>query len=131
MWTKSREDPGLRPRVMLTVRARRGPNVLRGRPPCDLEDFVGRHFASGPSRNAARALWRLLEEDLGIKLSGLHPDDDLASILASKGWDSLDTVEVIMTLEEELGFGLAKGDARLGSFRECVERMTRGSQDRS
>ena len=109
----------------------RVPDVLRCRPPCDLEDFVGRHFASGPSRNAARELWRLLEENLGIQLSGLHPDDDLASILASNGWDSLDTVEVIMALEEEWGLGLAGRDARLGSFRECVERMTRRSQDRS
>jgi acyl carrier protein len=108
----------------------RVPTALRGRPPCDLEDFVGRHFASGPPRNAARELWRLLEEDLGIRLSELHPDDNLASILGSKNWDSLDIVEVTMALGEELGISLAGRDARLGSFRECVEQMARRSQNR-
>lgn len=111
--------------------AQRIPDVLRGRLPCDLEDFVGRHFVSGPSRNAARELWRLLEEDLGIQLSGLHPDDDLASILASKDGAALEIVEVIMALGEELGLGLAGRDEQLGSFRECVDRMTRRFQDRS
>jgi hypothetical protein len=71
----------------------------------------------------------LLEEYLGIQLSGLHPDDDLASLLPSKGWAALDLdiVEVLMALEEELGLGLDGRDARLGSFREYVERIRRRS----
>lgn len=113
------------------VSARRVPDMLRGRPPCDLEDFVGRHFVSGPSRDAARQLWRLLEEGLGIELSGLHPDDDLSSIVSSRDPAVLKIVEVIMALEEELGVSLTGHDKQLGSFRKCVERMTRRSVDRS
>src|SRR5438034_1140167 len=104
------------------VNPRRVPDVLRGRPPSDLEDFVGRHFLDGPSRDAARRLWRVLEEDLGIELSGLHPDDDLASILSSKDRAALEIVEVVTAFEQELGLGLTGRDKQLGSFRECVER---------
>ena len=107
------------------VSPRRLPDVLRGRPSSDLEDFLGRHFASGPSRDAARHLWRLLEEDLGIELSGLHPDDSFASILSDKNWAALELVEVIMALEADLNVSLTGPDKQLGSFRECVERITR------
>jgi len=113
------------------VNARRVPDVLRGRPPSDLEDFVGRHFLDGPSRDAARRLWRVLEEDLGIELPGLHPGDDLASILSSKDRAALEIVEVVTAFEQELGLGLTGRDKQLGSFRECVERVTRRSGTRS
>jgi len=87
-------------------------------------DFLGRHFASGESRDAARYLWRVLE-GLGIELSRLHPDDDLSSILSAFG-DSLDAAELVMALAEELGpIDVGKGKAPLGSFRDCVERMVR------
>ncbi len=110
---------------------RRVPGVLRGRPSSDLDDFLGRHFASGPARDAARHLWRLLEEDLGIELSGLHPDDSLTSILLDKNRAALELVEVIMALEADLNVGLTGRDKQLGSFRECVERMTRHFKDPS
>ncbi len=110
---------------------RRVPDVLRGRLQCDLEDFVGRYFGSGRSRDAARQLWRLLEDGLGIELSGLHPDDDLASIISSKSAAALDIVEVVIALEDELGVGLVGRDKELGFFRQCVERMAQGSADRS
>jgi len=67
----------------------------------------------------------LLEEDLGIELSGLHPDDSLASILSDKNRAALELVEVIMALEADLNVGLIGPDKQLGSFREYVERMTR------
>lgn len=112
---------------MAAARARRVPEVLRGRPPCDREDFVGRHFPSGELRDAARRLWRVLEEDLGIELSGLHPSDDLRSLLHDPHIDSLEMVELIMIAEEELPSKVLAGeDWRLGSFRECVERLARG-----
>jgi len=67
----------------------------------------------------------LLEEDLGIELSGLHPDDSFASILSDKNWAALELVEVIMALEADLNVSLTGPDKQLGSVRECVERMTR------
>ena len=51
----------------------RAPQSLRERTACDLEEFAGRHFASGPRRDAARRLWRFFEEGFGIELSGLIP----------------------------------------------------------
>jgi len=71
--------------------------------------------------DAARQLWRLLEDGLGIELSGLHPDDDLASIIGSKSAAALDIVEVVIALEDEVGVGLVGRDKELGSFRQCVE----------
>ncbi len=110
-------------RARTTSTARRVPELLRNRRPCDVDDFVGRHFPAGTSRDVARQLWWLLDEDLGIEVSGLHPDDDLASILADSSSDSLDAVELIMALEEELSPDVrAERPGRLGSFREFVER---------
>jgi hypothetical protein len=91
-----------------TVANRRIPKLLRGRLSCDEDDFVGRYFPSGESRDAARRLWRLLENDVGINLSGLHPDDDLPSILADGPKNSLDVTELVIALENELGL-VARG----------------------
>jgi len=103
--------------------------LLRGRVPSDREEYVGRHFPSGESRDAARRLWQLLEDDLGIELSDLHPDDDLEQLLSSTGSDSLGTVQFVMALEEGMSSPRADDAAgRLGSFRECVKRMVRAAR---
>lgn len=72
-------------RSSMLWKRRRVPRTLLDRVPCDLEDFVGRHFPSGPRRDAARRLWRFIE-GFAIDLSGLHPDDDLATLLVLPVW---------------------------------------------
>ena len=110
---------------------RRRPERLQGRIPCSEEEFLSWHFPSGERRDAARLLWRLLEGQMGLDLRGLHPDDDLAAIVGSGGYDSLDTVELAMALEELVDNDAAEdgvdGDLAqgLGTFRQMVHRMAR------
>ena len=85
------------------------------------------HFPSGPQRDAARRLWRLLEDRLNVDLRGLHPDDDLASIVAVSDMDSLETEEWGIALNAELGISSASGEATLGPFRDYVDRLARGA----
>jgi hypothetical protein len=109
---------------MLPWKRRCVPRLLRDRIPCDIEDFVGRYFPSGPRRDAARRLWRFIER-FGINLSGLHPDDDLASLLGAAGLDRLDALELFAALRGELFMGPLVHDARLPTFRDCIDSMLR------
>jgi hypothetical protein len=99
---------------------RRVPRLLRDRIPCDLEGFVGRHFPSGPHRDAARRLWRFIE-GFAINLSGLHPDDELASLLDAAHFDQLDALELFAALRGEAFLRPVVRDARRPSFRDCVD----------
>jgi hypothetical protein len=99
---------------------RRVPRLLRDRIPCDLEDFVGRHFPSGPRRDAARRLWRFIE-GFSINLSGLHPDDDLAALLGAAHLDRLDALELLAALRGKLFVEQLGHDVRVPTFRECVD----------
>jgi len=99
---------------------RRVPRLLRDRIPCDLEDFVGRYFPSGPRRDAARRLWRFIES-FAINLSGLHPDDDLAVLLAAARLNRLDALELFAALRGELYVEQLVHDVRVPSFRDCID----------
>jgi len=105
---------------MLSWNRRRVPLLLRPRLPCDIEDFVARYFPSGPRRDAARGLWRFIER-FGINLSGLHPDDDLASLLSAAHLDRLDALELFAALRGEVFMGPSLHDARVPTFRDCVD----------
>ena len=110
------------------------PELLRGRIPCGEEEFLSWHFPSGERRDAARFLWRLVENQFGLDLRGLHPDDDLSAIIGGGGCSSLDTVELVMALEEFAG-GAVVNDAPLaedltkdlGTFRQLVDAMARNA----
>jgi len=102
----------------------RVPAIFQGRQGRTLEEFVGIYFTSGPERDAARRLWRAIEEELSVDLSALHPDDDLADIFElgnpAAGSDSLEVVSVILLIEDILGQEALRPDGTLGSFREVV-----------
>jgi hypothetical protein len=83
------------------MKPRRNPPVLAGRIPHDREECLGLHFSAGPSRDAARELWQLLEDAFDVNLRGLHPDHD--------------------ALETVLRSGAAPDAESLGSFRRCAE----------
>ncbi len=51
---------------------------------------------------------RILIEQLGVKEEGVVPKADIVDDL---GADSLDTVELVMALEEEFGFEIPDEDA--------------------
>src|SRR5262245_30999822 len=102
---------------------RRVPVILRRRLPCDIEGFVGRYFPSGPRRDAARRLWRFMER-FGINLSGLHPDDDLVSLLAAAGLDRFDALELFAALRGQvlMNSSLVQ-DTNVPTFRDCIDAM--------
>lgn len=103
----------------------RRPQLLQGRIPCGEEEFLSWHFPTGERRDAARFLWRLLERQMGLDLRGLHPDVDLNSILLGGGFESLDSVELAMALEEIVDGPEKDLALGLGTFRQLVDRMTR------
>ncbi len=113
--------------------SRHRPELLQDRIPCGEEEFLSWHFPSGERRDAARLLWRLLEKQFDVDLRGLHPDDDLSSVIRSGGYESLDTVELVMALEELVDSEVANEAVeedlaqRLGTFRQMVDRMTRNA----
>ena len=114
------------------------PEILRGRIPCGEEEFLSWHFPSGERRDAARFLWRLLENQFSLDLRGLHPDDDLSTIIGGGGHDSLDTVELIMALEQFGGGSVVDGAPQaehltkdFGTFRQLVDAMARNASKSS
>lgn len=109
---------------------RRVPRLLRDRKPCDLEGFVGRHFPSGPRRDAARRLWRFIE-GFAVNLSGLHPDDELAALLDAAHFDQLDALELFAALRGEPFLRPVVRDARLPTFRDCVDAICGSTSPRS
>jgi len=113
---------------MMAWSRHRVPPLLRERIPCDVEEFVARHCPSGPRRDAMRWLWRFLGEAASIELSGLHPDDDLASVIGDDSMGYLDVLEVVAALQEECGAApLIGADTYIGSFRHYIERIVRGA----
>jgi hypothetical protein len=101
------------------------PKLLKARVPCDDDEFLSWHFPTGERRDTARRLWRLLTDLLCLDLRGLHPDDDLSSLVGEGGNDSLIPIEVAVALAEDSDAIVRATDGALGSFREWVERMTR------
>ncbi len=104
--------------------ARHRPAILRGRIPCGQEDFLAWHFPGGERRDTAREIWRLPESALDLDLRGLHPDDDLAALLADRGGDSLSDVEPAMALEATID--TTGADVR--TFRQMVDHLARHSE---
>ena len=91
-----------------------------GREPSTEDQFGERFFTPDLSQIAAR-LRRIAGEELGKDLSRLHPDDSLVETLFD-GFDSLDSVEVLMAIEDE--FGIELDDAAITdcvTFRDFVE----------
>jgi hypothetical protein len=110
-------------------RRRRVPRLLRDRVPCDLEGFVGRHFPSGPRHDAARRLWRFIE-GFAINLSGLHPDDELASLLDAANFDQLDALELFAALRGEPFLRPGVRDDRRPTFRDGVDAICGSTSSR-
>ena len=89
------------------------------REPLTDEQFGQRFFPPDLSRIAAR-LKRLASEQLGKELTRLHPDDLLAQTL-SDDFDSLDSVELLLAIEDELGIELDDAVvADIKTFRDLV-----------
>ena len=89
------------------------------REPLTDEQFGQRFFPPDLSRIAAR-LKRLASEQLGKDLTRLHPDDLLAQTL-SDDFDSLDSVELLLAIEDELGIELDDAVvADIKTFRDFV-----------
>ena len=95
--------------------------MLLARPESTLEEFVALHFPSGPRRDAARRLWRALESELHVDLSGLHPDDDLMDVLELQARSR--PPEVRELLFRSFGFRPLAGG--LGSFGRLVNESAR------
>ncbi len=105
--------------------SKRRPKLLEGRVPCDEDEFLSWHFPTGERRNTARRLWRLLTDVQGLDLRGLHPDDDLSSLVGEGGSNVLTPVELAIALAEDSGVLVGPANGYPGSFREWVDRMTR------
>ncbi len=89
------------------------------RAPLTEAQFGERFFTGGVSAIAAR-LRRVAAEELGKDLSRLHPDDRLALVFFASS-DSLDSVELLMAIEEEFGIDLDDAAVtEIETFRDLV-----------
>ena len=62
---------------------------------------------------------RIIVEELGVEESAVNPD---AKFIEDLGADSLDTVELVMRLEEEFGLEIPDEDAeKILTVRDAVE----------
>lgn len=109
-----------------TDKAKTRPAMLLERPESTVEEFVALHFPSGPRRDAARRLWRTLESELLLDLSGLHPEDDLMDVLELKARSR--PPEVRELIFRSFGFRPLAGG--LGSFRRVVNEAAREVPER-
>lgn len=99
----------------------RAADAAARREPLTAEQHGERFFTPEQAPIAAH-LRSVVAEQTGKDLSRLHPDDRLAAMVFYDSFDSLDTVEAIMAVEEEFGIEL-DGDvlARIETFRDLVD----------
>lgn len=65
---------------------------------------------------------RIIVEELGVEESAVSPD---AKFIEDLGADSLDTVELVMRLEEEFGLEIPDEDAeKILTVRDAVQYIT-------
>ena len=65
---------------------------------------------------------RIIVEELGVEESAVSPD---AKFIEDLGADSLDTVELVMRLEEEFGLEIPDDDAeKILTVRDAVQYIT-------
>lgn len=66
---------------------------------------------------------KMLAEQLGIAEADIHPESDVVKDL---GADSLDVVELLMSLEDEYGITLPEGDVEgLKTVQDIVDMMSK------
>jgi acyl carrier protein len=93
------------------------------REPLAEEQFGKRYFTAEQSQIAVR-LRGIAAKQLGKDQSRLHPDDRLAQIWFDQS-DSLDSVELLMAIEEEFGIELDDATAiSVETFRDLVNAVT-------
>ena len=98
--------------------------------PQDLRAFAARiraHFEP-PLQDIAEEFALLIARTAGSRTKLLRPDTTLDEILSWLGTDSLDRVEVLMAIEEELIFEIPDDDAERSAvitFRELVVQIAR------
>jgi acyl carrier protein len=91
----------------------------------DLQAFAARvrpHFEP-PSQDFAEEFALLIAQTAGARAKELRPETTLDEILEWIGSGSLDRVEAVMAIEEELGFEIPDEDAGRSSvttFRQLV-----------
>lgn len=78
--------------------------------------------------NIADRVQNIIIEHLGVDASKVKPE---ATLIDDLGADSLDTVELVMALEEEFGIAISDDDAELvltvGDTVKLVERSANGA----
>ncbi|MBI3270837.1 MAG: acyl carrier protein [Planctomycetes bacterium] len=105
------------------VARRRALKELRGREPLTPQEFARRYFPEDEVRAAiALRLLVILGKQLGLDISRVRPEDDLLSELGGSALDSLETVEVMMEIEDCFGLRLPEQNwERVCDFRSLVE----------
>ena len=87
-----------------------------------------RPYFDPPLQDIAEEFALLIAQTAGARSKGLRPETTLDEILEWIGTDSLDRVEVMMAIEEELGFAIPDEDAEHSSvttFRQLALRIAR------
>lgn len=74
--------------------------------------------------NITQRLLKIISKTLNIPENKIH----LNSTMKSHGMDSLDGVELIMSIEEEFGFEILDKEAdKLKTFKDCIDLIKRKS----
>ncbi|WP_438300902.1 acyl carrier protein [Pseudomonas sp. NMS19W] len=69
---------------------------------------------------------KIVAENLGVKQEDIHPQDGFVEDL---GADSLDTVELVMALEEEFGIEIPDEDAeKITTVQQAIDYAERHSK---
>ena len=70
----------------------------------------------------------IIAEQLGVKLEEIKPE---SSFVDDLGADSLDTVELVMALEEEFGIEIPDEDAeKMGTVGEAIKYIEEKAKDK-
>jgi acyl carrier protein len=94
----------------------------------DLHAFAAsiRPYFAPRLQDIAEEFALLIAQTAGVRAKELRPETTLEEVFGWLGTDSLDSVELMMVIEEQLGFEVPDEDAKRGAvttFRQLVIRI--------